>query len=83
MHAGSQSTREPDMPAAAIPAPTLPDALHERLAQAFPSGAPNYDSGYRDALESVALTLAAAGVPQSLLDDAITAALDAFTNNVC
>lgn len=71
------------MPATAVPAPALPDALHERLAQAFPSGSPDYDTGYRDALESVALALAAVGVPLSQLDDAITTALDAFANNAC
>lgn len=63
--------------------PALPAALHERLAEAFPGSAPDYDNGYRDALASIALALTAAGVSQTQLEDAITTALDAFGNNAC
>ncbi|CAN7526274.1 hypothetical protein LJR168_003778 [Pseudoxanthomonas sp. LjRoot168] len=60
--------------------PTIAETL-ARLEQALPVGDFDYDDGYRDALHSVLLALAQAGMSRQALDDAITTALDAHANN--
>ncbi|PPC84530.1 MAG: hypothetical protein CTY39_08615, partial [Hyphomicrobium sp.] len=56
-----------------------PKDLSDRLEQALPEGG-GYEKGYKDALQSVALALAPK-IAESILDEAITTALDAYANN--
>lgn len=54
-------------------------ALIERLQQALPSDA-GYEKGFKNALGSISLALAA-HLPPQVLSDAITTVLDAYANN--
>lgn len=57
------------------------EEIQAAVESALPGGGGDYDAGYRDALQSVVLALANAGVPANQLHDAVTTALDAFANN--
>lgn len=68
----------------------LPDNIQELIAAAIPVDetsedyrdvAEAYYTGFRDALESLALALSGT-IPEGLLVDALNSALDAFANNV-
>ncbi|TBR77017.1 MAG: hypothetical protein EPN64_04660 [Burkholderiaceae bacterium] len=58
---------------------SVPEAVRVRLEQALP-GADGYERGFKDALESIALALAAK-ISRPVLDEAIATAMDAYANN--
>lgn len=59
--------------------PLSPQAINAQVSQALP-GVDEYEKGYKDALESIALALAPK-VTEPILGEAITTALDAYANN--
>lgn len=59
--------------------PLSSEKISSQLQQALP-GADGYEKGYKDALESIALTLTQK-IAEPILDEAINTALDAYANN--